>query len=113
MLASSTILVQPAFVDRCIFARAGLTVVDVDPSEPHSANVVSFVTRDATSGASVRTIIVPAEYPKLHEKLESFLANRVGHRMVKVDMSELAKAEGAVTCCSLLFYTERTDTSSA
>jgi dimethylargininase len=43
------------------------------------------------------TVIMPAAFPRTRERLES-----LGIRVTTVDVSELAKAEGAVTCCSLI-----------
>jgi dimethylargininase len=64
--------------------------VDVDPSEPGAANV-------ARVGVS---LLAAAAFPRTRERLE-----RSGHGATVVDVSELAKAEGAVTCCSLIFST--------
>jgi len=62
--------------------------IEVDPSEPYAANAVLVGT----------TIIYPSVFPKTRKRLEA-----AGIRMMLVDSSELAKAEGAVTCCSLIF----------
>ena len=43
-------------------------------------------------------VIFPEAFPRTREKLE-----RHGCRVVGVALDELAKAEGAVTCCSLVF----------
>jgi dimethylargininase len=48
-------------------------------------------------------IIFPAAFPRTAERL----AER-GFRLEIVDASELAKAEGAVTCCSLIVGTATT-----
>jgi N-dimethylarginine dimethylaminohydrolase len=44
------------------------------------------------------TVVIPANFPATRTRLES-----LGLRIKAVDMSELQKAEGAVTCCSLVF----------
>ena len=36
------------------------------------------------------------------------LLDRRGHGVTTVDVSEIAKAEGAVTCCSLIFESQKT-----
>ena len=61
--------------------------IEVDPSEPFAANCLPI-------GDS---IIYPTAFPATRAKLEER-----GYRVVTVDVSELAKAEGAVTCCSLI-----------
>jgi dimethylargininase len=43
-------------------------------------------------------VIYPSEYPKTRERLEA-----AGIPIVPVEAGELAKAEGGVTCCSLVF----------
>jgi dimethylargininase len=66
----------------------GFTIVDVDPEEPFAANALR-----------VEDIIVfPAAFPRTRERLEAR-----GLRVRTVDVDELAKAEGGVTCCSLVF----------
>jgi dimethylargininase len=43
-------------------------------------------------------VVYPAAFPRTRERLE-----RLGIEVRPVEASELAKAEGAVTCCSLVF----------
>lgn len=61
--------------------------IDVDEDEPSAANALRVGDQ----------IIFPTSSPKTLERLE-----RRGLRMLPVDTSEVAKAEGAVTCCSLI-----------
>ena len=65
----------------------GFEHVDVDPAEPFAANVLRL--GDA--------VLVSASAPRTRARLESR-----GVSTVAVDVSELAKAEGALTCCSIL-----------
>ena len=65
----------------------GFTLVDVAPDEPSAANVLRLADR----------LIVARAFPRTAECLEA-----LGYRVERVDASELAKAEGAVTCCSLI-----------
>lgn len=81
-----TVLLNPAWVEARIFG--GLDVVHVDPGEPHAANTLRV-------GAG---LIHPANFPRTRARLEA--RGLVVH---PVDVSELQKAEGAVTCCSLVF----------
>jgi len=80
-----TALVNPAWID--LAALEGLDLIEVDPAEPMAANVVRV-------GDS---LLYGASYPRTRARLEAR-----GYRPVCVDASELAKAEGAVTCCSLV-----------
>ena len=85
-LADDLVLLQPAWVDRAAFAD--LRVIEVDPAEPHAANVVRI-------GDGV---LMPACFPRTQQRLVE-----AGIVVTAVDVSELQKAEGAVTCCSLVF----------
>lgn len=80
-----TLLINKNWVDTSLFAD--FDMIEVDPSEPYAANCLPI-------GES---IIFPTAFPKTRAKLEGR-----GYEVVSVDVSELAKAEGAVTCCSLI-----------
>jgi dimethylargininase len=67
---------------------SGLSQIEVDPQEPHAANALAI--GDA--------VLFPSSFPRTRDRLE-----RRGLRLRLVDVDELQKAEGAVTCCSLLF----------
>lgn len=84
-VAEDTVLVNPDLVDAGAFAR--LEALTIDPSEPAAANTL------LVPGA----LVVASAYPRTAERLQ-----RAGLTLVAIDMSELAKAEGALTCCSLL-----------
>ena len=86
-VADDLLLVNPAWVDDRIFE--GLDTIDVDPEEPFAANVLRIGDELVCAEASSRTI-------------ETLRAR--GFVVHTVDMSELAKAEGGVTCCSVLCY---------
>jgi dimethylargininase len=85
-VADDTLLINPAWVDRANFP--GLQFIEVDPTEAYAANALLV-------GAAV--IYQPA-YPQTCLRLEA-----AGLLPILVDQSELAKAEGALTCCSLIF----------
>jgi len=85
-VAEETLLINPAWLDRTLFS--GYRLIEIDPSEPYAANVVRVGDK----------IIYPIGYPRTQAKIEA--AGIVVHN---VDVSELIKAEGAVTCCSLIF----------
>ena len=80
-----TLLINKAWVDTGHFGDFEL--IEVDPSEPYAANCLPI-------GGS---ILFPTAFPETCAELEE-----KGYRVVTVDVSELAKAEGAVTCCSLI-----------
>ncbi|MDQ2693247.1 MAG: arginine deiminase family protein [Chloroflexota bacterium] len=80
-----TLLINKEWVDIGHFAD--YEMIEVEPSEPHAANCLPI-------GDS---LIFPTAFPKTRAKLEAR-----GYQLCVVDVSELAKAEGAVTCCSLI-----------
>jgi dimethylargininase len=80
------LLINPAWVDKSHFV--GWEFVEVDPEEPAAANILSL-----PGGA-----IYPSHFPRTRGRLES-----AGIPLALVDATEVAKAEGAVTCCSLVF----------
>ena len=82
----NTLLINPEWVSKDDFP--GMDFIEVDPSEPYSANAV------LVDGS----IIYPSSFPKTRAKLD-----KLGINLLTVDANELAKAEGAVTCCSLIF----------
>lgn len=85
-LNSSAVLINPRWVPFDVFQP--LEIVEIDPSEPHAANIVSL---------GLASVVASEAFPRTCARLE-----RRGFDVVRVDVSELAKAEGALTCCSLL-----------
>lgn len=80
-----TLLINPNWVDESHFSDFNL--IEVHASEPYGANCLP-----------VRgSIIYPYTFPKTQSKLET-----KGFKIKNVNVDELAKAEGAVTCCSLI-----------
>jgi dimethylargininase len=82
------LLINPAWVDQAHFP--GFAFIEVDPFEPYAANILRL------AGAA---LYQPA-YPRTLARLQA-----AGIQPRLVDQSELAKAEGALTCCSLIFTT--------
>lgn len=80
-----TLLINKNWLDAGHFDDFAL--IEVDPSEPSAANCLPI-------GES---IIFPTAFPKTRARLEER-----GYKIAPVEVSELAKAEGAVTCCSLI-----------
>jgi dimethylargininase len=85
-VADDTLLINRKYVDPEQFPK--MRLIDVDPSEPHGANALWV--RDS--------IIYPAACCMTTQKLRD-----AGLKVRSVDVSELAKAEAGVTCCSLVF----------
>lgn len=84
-LPDDALLLDPRCVDASSFD--GARFLEVHASEPEGANVL--VVGDL--------VIVPASAPRTREALDA-----AGYRTMTIDASELAKAEGGLTCCSLL-----------
>jgi len=89
-VAEGTLVINPTWIDRAAFAA--YEQIEVDPSEPFAANALRVAGGDGED-----TAVVPAAFPRTAERL----AQR-GLRVRTLDVSEIAKAEGGVTCCSIL-----------
>jgi len=87
---ASSILLNPRWVDAAVFA--GFERIDVDPGEPEAANVLAVNGRVLCAEAHAGT----------RRRLEAH-----GIATVAVAAAELAKAEGGVTCCSIIFAAAR------
>ncbi|MGH9603881.1 MAG: dimethylarginine dimethylaminohydrolase family protein [Terriglobales bacterium] len=85
-VAPNTLLINPRMVDRGVFGA--VEFVEVDPAEPHAGNALLL---DGT-------VIYPAAHRKTLRRMEER-----GIKVAALDVSEVLKAEGGVTCCSLVF----------
>jgi dimethylargininase len=83
---TSLLLINPAWCDRGVFGA--FDCIETAAEEPLGANVLRLED----------SVILDAAFPRTAERLRER-----GVVVHTVDMSELAKAEGAVTCCSLVF----------
>ena len=81
----STLLINRHWVDVEHFE--GFDLIEVDTNEPFAANCLPI------NGS----ILYPTAFPKTAELME-----KRGFRLRLIPLDELAKAEGAVTCCSLI-----------
>ena len=85
-VAEGLLLINPRWVSPEAFAP--LEVVPVADEEPRGANALWV------QGA----VAYPAHFPRTARRLE-----QAGVRVVPIPCTEIAKAEGGVTCCSLVF----------
>ena len=81
-----TVLANPEWIDCALFED----FIAVDEAEPFAANALFLDS----------VVVFPAEYAKTRQILESR-----GIFVEPVGAGELAKAEGGVTCCSIIFET--------
>jgi dimethylargininase len=79
------LLINPHWIDPAHFD--GFDLIEIDPAEPFSGNVVRIGD----------TVICAAEFAQTRRRLEA-----KGFVTASVPAGELAKAEGGVTCCSVL-----------
>jgi dimethylargininase len=92
---AETLLVNPDWIDAT--ALADYHLIAVPPEEPWAANVLPVN----------RELLLASAHRRTTDLLE-----RMGHRALPVDISEFAKAEGGVTCLSVLVRgVQRTSTS--
>lgn len=85
-VAPNTLLINRAWVNSDAFGQIDL--IEVDPAEPFAANALLVG----------KTVVYPAAYPRTRKRIEAH-----GIPVRVVDLSELGKAEGGVTCCSMIF----------
>ena len=86
-VGEQTLLANLRWIPAGVFS--GLEVLEVDPTEPSAANALLVGDR----------VILSSEHPATLERVAARFA------VLSVDVSELAKAEAGVTCCSLVFET--------
>lgn len=84
-VAGDTLLLNPNWVDPSHFP--GFQLIETDPDEPGAANALLIGD----------TVIFPVDYPMTALRLA-----QAGIELLLVDNSEVIKAEGGVTCCSVL-----------
>jgi dimethylargininase len=84
-LDDRTLLANPGLLDLEPFQP--VRVIPVDPDEPDAANVLRIG----------ETLLMAEGYPKTRKILE-----KAGYSTHTVDISELIKAEAAITCSSIL-----------
>jgi dimethylargininase len=86
LVAEDRLLINRDWISTEPFSTFDL--IDVHPEEPHGANALRV-------GGQV---VYATSFPRTRERLE-----QIGLCLRTVDVSEIAKAEGALTCCSLIF----------
>ena len=86
LVAEETLLVNSEWIDPAEFAP--LRCIEVHPAEPPAANALRVGSM----------LVYPAAFRKTRRRLVDG-----GITVRTVDVAELAKAEGGVTCCSLIF----------
>jgi dimethylargininase len=87
-VATDALLMNRAWVPAALFD--GWRIIDVDESEPAAANALLIGDR----------VVFPDEFERTRKKLEA-----EGIDVLTVPASELALAEGGVTCCCLIVRT--------
>lgn len=85
-VGENSLLVNPTWVEGGTFGEVEL--IEVHPQEPMGANALLVG----------ETVVYPAAFRRTRARLEEH-----DIRVRTVEVSELQKAEGGVTCCSLIF----------
>jgi dimethylargininase len=89
-IAQDAVLVNPEWVSAD--SLRPVAILDVHPAEPFGANALLIGD----------VVIYPTAFPRTAARLAAR-----GVHLLEADVSEIAKAEGAVTCCSLVFGASR------
>jgi dimethylargininase len=84
------LILNPAWIDPAHFA--GFDLIDVDPAEPWAANVLAVGDR----------VLCAEAHPRTRRRLDALRMATIA-----VPAAELAKAEGGLTCGSIIFPAER------
>jgi dimethylargininase len=84
--AQDLLLINPAWIGRDCFP--GFRLLEIDPSEPYAGNVLRVGD----------VALYQPSFPRTLKRLEAAHIS-----LLLVDASELGKAEGALTCCSLVY----------
>ncbi len=92
LVTDDVLLVNPEWIDVTRFD--GFRILEVDPSEPFAANVLRIDD----------IVICGVAAPLTRGRIEA-----IGVETIAVDVSELAKAEAGVTCCSLIIISDHSD----
>jgi len=85
-LDEHTLLANRSWLDTSVFPEHDW--VDVDAAEPHAGNALALAGK----------VIFPTAFPRTHRLIEDR-----GFPVIPLDISELQKAESALTCSSLIF----------
>lgn len=85
-VGEKTLLVSPEWIDPAQFGN--LDLIEVDPSEPQAANALRIKDR----------IVYPTQYSKT-----LILLKKRGLKVRPLEMTEFLKAEGGVSCGSIVF----------
>lgn len=88
-VARNTLLINPAWIKKSAFQDMNL--IEVHPDEPFAGNALLVGEK----------VLLAAAFPGTQRRLE-----KKGITVQTTDVSELAKAEGGVTCCSLIFTSQ-------
>lgn len=86
-IADDTVVINPDWCDSTHFRD--VRKIEVHPAESFGANAIAIDD----------TLVYTSAAPRTRERL-----HKAGFAVETVDVSELAKAEAGVTCCSLIFY---------
>ncbi|MBW8012284.1 MAG: dimethylargininase [Chloroflexi bacterium] len=85
-VAENTLLINQQWVEAAAFEDFNL--IEIEPAEPFAANALLLG----------EVVVFPSSYPNTQKRLQDN-----GFEIRLVDVAEFAKAEGGVTCCSLIF----------
>lgn len=85
-VAENTLLINRQWTDAEAFAA--MQLIETDAAEPFAGNALMINS----------AVVYPAEFPATRQRLAQH-----GLNVVIVPAAELGKAEGGVTCCSLIF----------
>jgi dimethylargininase len=85
-VGENSVLLNPNWIDARIFSK--FEIIETHPTEPNAAN--ALLIND--------TVLFPKSYP-----LTAQILKEKGLKVILLENAEVIKAEGALTCCSIIF----------
>ncbi|CCW62639.1 unnamed protein product [Phytomonas sp. EM1] len=107
-LTDSVVLMDTNACPAEAFTSRGIEVLSAPASEEGASNPLSFTVQFPDGSHFKRVVVINAGYPKTSELVRNFASRetQAGRptEVVELEMDEIAKAEGSLTCLSLLCY---------
>ena len=86
-LGGNLLVIDPSSVETSSFKN--FEWIEVDESERYAANCLTLG----------KFVLLPADFPKVADKIRAH-----GFQIIELEMSEFEKADGGVTCLSLIIF---------
>lgn len=107
-LDDNTVLMDTAACESTVFTTRGITVLAAPAGEEGGSNPLSFVVSRPDGSGTKRVVVLNKGYPHTTRLVEEWAQRMTAAgrptAVLHLHMDEMAKAEGSLTCLSLLCY---------